>query len=498
MSVKDKIARGMISTVKANAENLVTDYMANITKDFYLPRNQTGITTTELNAIKTDNVYAMYEALFTGLPSGYVTKTLLGKDASNTLDIFKYDINPGKPTKTIVVATGVHPERHAIYGFYLFMKELIEHWQDSSVLTYIRFNVRIIFIPVANPYALNNGQRGNFTGVDINRNCGPESTWNAFVPTENYPNGFDYKGASWFSEVESQYIRDTLLAFPYACMLLTPHAGPWETGQEVNSPFLLSLITNTKYRQKVERYTTFVGNYLQSKYNGDQYIISESVNPTMGYYANSIGIPSFTPEWNTATVQHGSGFNDAIANRIVDWFGNLLTRFVLEPNTPAVYNWYYNTGSSDVSWNNVASGSATALVEVSKLAFEINAPYEGLALLEIQCICQATPLDAQKITLAPLLYQEASTPLQSQLNAWALRSNAYQTIDLTADRTQFTLFTQLPIRLSTVKIHAGIMAGVSAGSAIMSRFRARLIFLPGNVDPNFKTYDYTSGVAVEI
>lgn len=235
--------------VEVATENTIaplTGYTSNISSDFYMPTPQTALPSGDFAGMKTANVYAWFDALVADLPDGYCTKTLLGQDASETFDIFLYDFNPGTPTKTVIFPIGVHPEKHSIYGSYLFVKDLLQNWQRSSVLTKIRLTTRILLIPVVNPYALDNNTRQNANGVDLNRNGGWESLWNAFTPTENMAGGYDYKGTSWFSEPETQYLKTLIDNTPEACLFFTPHSGPWDLGGLLTKPFVFTALSNSE------------------------------------------------------------------------------------------------------------------------------------------------------------------------------------------------------------------------------------------------------------
>lgn len=166
---------------------------------------------------KSSDVYSKYQELESS-HSDYLKMTLLGNDQSGTLPIYKIELTPNtnigdldiKELPTIFISCGIHgdgsggqgdgtvgdPPTH-VFSMYYFIKELCENWQSSKALEYIRHNVNLVIIPIANPWGFNNKSRLNSRGVDINRNF--DSEW---VSGNTH-------GSSAFSEKETQYIRDT-------------------------------------------------------------------------------------------------------------------------------------------------------------------------------------------------------------------------------------------------------------------------------------------------
>lgn len=166
-----------------------------------------------------DYIDNLYEVLRADHPD-YISRTLLGKDGSGTYDIWRYIFEPPRPIKTIVISCGVHGfERISITGTFLFLREVANNWQRHPGLAFLRWNVRFVVIPVANPWGLaqSPSSRYTHTGTDINRNYDwAWEDWN--VATDGQP-----KGASAFSEVETQYIRDTIAEFSDAIAHLDMH-----------------------------------------------------------------------------------------------------------------------------------------------------------------------------------------------------------------------------------------------------------------------------------
>jgi len=165
------------------------------------------------------DVYDLFDALMSKYPN-YITRTMLGNDSSGTLPIYKYEFKPSdfdqpathkRKRPKIIIVSGTHGRKigygdfqTSIFATYYFMKDICEHWKDNQMLEQLRWQFHFIIIPVANPWGINNKQRVNYNGVDLNRNYDYKWTQG----TE----GDYYGGTAPFSEVESQYVRSVVLA----------------------------------------------------------------------------------------------------------------------------------------------------------------------------------------------------------------------------------------------------------------------------------------------
>lgn len=159
----------------------------------------------------------------------YITKTTLGNDSTGTYPIYKYEFKPEQATvskypltvslfeKTmpkIIIITSAHGEEKAsTIGLRNFMNDVCARWADDPLLDFIRWNVHLIIVPIVNPYGFVNHTRENGNGIDLNRNY--SYYWDI--------SDSGSKGASPFSEVETQYIRDILLANTDAMAFFDSH-----------------------------------------------------------------------------------------------------------------------------------------------------------------------------------------------------------------------------------------------------------------------------------
>lgn len=166
------------------------------------------------------NTYVgLWDSLVSDYPD-YVTRTSMGMDASGTYPVYRYVFEPEAPERTIILTANIHGgEDIGQQVLYRFMRHVADDYLDYPQLAYLRTRVRIVTIPIANPYGLVNGTRQNGNPnqpVDLNRNFAYQ--WDAWVSTST-----TYKGTAPLSEVESQYIDQTLAAWPDAICYLDLH-----------------------------------------------------------------------------------------------------------------------------------------------------------------------------------------------------------------------------------------------------------------------------------
>ena len=94
----------------------------------------------------------------------YVTKTILGKDASDTYNIYRYDFTPADYDRTILILSNVHGNEYtSFYGVCRLMEDLCRHHQNNALLSELRERVRVVLLPMVNPWGFVNGRRQNST-----------------------------------------------------------------------------------------------------------------------------------------------------------------------------------------------------------------------------------------------------------------------------------------------------------------------------------------------
>ena len=184
----------------------------------------TGVNAINHKDVTVDLIYGMYDDLMSEFPDN-ITREQLGTDESGTYPIYKYRFKPNQVVNTprskihkdlpvLSLITGTHgPGMEAgdlvnnIFILYWVMKDVYTNWKQNEIFDWFRQNVTIDVIPTLNPWGVDNHDRKNSRGVDINRNF-DASGWYSGEPTST-----QYGGVEPFSEAESKallnYVNST-------------------------------------------------------------------------------------------------------------------------------------------------------------------------------------------------------------------------------------------------------------------------------------------------
>ena len=270
------------------------------------------------HAMGVEDLYYKYDELANAHPT-YVSKKLLGKDATNTFDIFEYTFKPEIPTHQapnyqdmpkILMTMGTHGfEKLATYMPAVFFQKLCNNWADNEVYEYFRWNIEFKIIPLVNPYGFTHPSRVNGNNVDLNRNY--DHNWEAHVPANtDDPLRSTAKGDAPFSEAESQYVRDFLIANQDAIYYVDwhNHAGyrdsydklAWQVATHQDTVDLSKDTLGQVTRNFKKRYPTLVPETVNYMGFTNQSIYGTSAN----YAYNVQGILSTTTEFFEETPTH--------------------------------------------------------------------------------------------------------------------------------------------------------------------------------------------------
>lgn len=198
----DNIARGMANKIKKQ----VSPSLDSLWEPPIMPDTLRGNGKVPTSYNPDVQLAAMVDPLVDGK---YVTKRSIGRDNSNTYDIWCYEFTPENYEKTILLTSLTHGNEYT--GFYWhaqFLDLLVNHWQEHAPLAYLRKNVRIVSVPIVNPWGHMNQKRYNSSDVDISRNF--DYNWGAVF--DEYP-----QGTAAFSESEARAIRDLMAEIAPEC-----------------------------------------------------------------------------------------------------------------------------------------------------------------------------------------------------------------------------------------------------------------------------------------
>ena len=178
-----------------------------------------------------------------------VTKQSLGKDQSNTYDLYEYDFKPAKWDRMILLTSGMHGyEVSAIFGLAYLMNDIVENYADDELLTYLHEHVRIKVIPVINPWGYSQSPKSyvQSRGVNINRNFDYNGEWETYDPGSNPNNN---KGTAPFSEAETQILRQWASDNYGAEFWIDCHTS---VGVEEDKEIYTSSLTTSPFYSKVQ------------------------------------------------------------------------------------------------------------------------------------------------------------------------------------------------------------------------------------------------------
>ncbi len=157
------------------------------------------------------DIYSVYDELVTNFPNA-VSMEVLGTVSTENLEMRKYTFNSIQITNNsrytlakpkFIFIAGIHGyEQGSSFCLANVLKQMMNGTDEIS--NFIRNNIEIIVVPVANPYGYNHNQRKNENGVDLNRNF-PEGWTLVSDTTSEY-----YGGASANSETETQLLVSLL------------------------------------------------------------------------------------------------------------------------------------------------------------------------------------------------------------------------------------------------------------------------------------------------
>lgn len=176
--------------------------------DNYISGNSSGKRGDILDVNTSQFLELFYDDYLEHPPEGVtVTKTSIGKDQSNTYDIYEYDFCPDNWSRLILLSSGMHTyELSASFGLANFINNLYsDDNADNEAFQYIKNNVRIKVIPVVNPWGFNKNPKkyGDNLGVNPNRNFDYNGRWDQFPVYTSSQNEWNVKGEHPFSVAET-------------------------------------------------------------------------------------------------------------------------------------------------------------------------------------------------------------------------------------------------------------------------------------------------------
>lgn len=236
----------------------------------------------------TEDYYPMWEEL---LNDPRMSREVLGKDQSDTYDIYLYKYEPTNYNSTLFVTCAIHGWEHFSTYCMLQVFKILLNDKDLPTQFLNLSNTRILCIPVANPWGMNNNPSGGFVqsrrcnvnGVDLNRNF--DYRWE--YASVNNTFGLS-KGTSPFSEKETQYIRDVFNRYNIN-HFTDLHAFEYRESEKND----MVIYGNERARANTQQYI----NWYKSVYDVKIAHTTTETDSTSNNYANQVmGIPSMNLE----------------------------------------------------------------------------------------------------------------------------------------------------------------------------------------------------------
>jgi hypothetical protein len=188
--------------------------------DMWLPPEQPDFSSEVKRYTATQYIENLWEPLRLAHPD-YISREVLGQDATGQYDIYSYTFAPPAYEKTFLITASQHGnEIMGQMALYRFLWHLSEESETHPALTYLRIRVRFVVIPMVNPWGVSqpHQRRANAHGVDLNRNYA--FRWEAYASVEG-----SEKGSAPFSEAESRIVRDWLAQYMEADLYFDLHNG---------------------------------------------------------------------------------------------------------------------------------------------------------------------------------------------------------------------------------------------------------------------------------
>lgn len=348
---------------------------------------------------------ARWDAAFTDGDGKYnltVNKVSMSPTTTNGNTIFAYVFTPTTPTHTIVLTSCIHGDERESPAVFLEVAKLYFNQPDvSSPFNQVRNDTRLVFVPVVNPDGYDLDQRTNAaaTPVDINRNWDSNGTWSD--AWENWATGGDeYKGASAFSEGETQALKSLIEGYGDCTAVIDCHA--YGAGVDVDCN-----ITPARSNDP-EPSTVCVWAALEAFGSGIKFTCKSGTTeppPWFINWAQGEGLWATVLELGTAN-QDITVVADMAT--LVNWIGSTIigvgklpTVTYVQTTTPKTY--HMSEGQT------INLGSGTSYVELTEFTVEIPVDFVGIAIAQYSLVCYPGSDTGDILFFAPLLGQNIDT-----------------------------------------------------------------------------------------
>lgn len=414
VGIKDQSCNTEVDELSEKLETFTKrDYLTDV--EIYEPPTASNTFATDATGRILDVTSAEFEASFyeahigTHFDGLTVTKQVLGLDESGTYEISEYAFTPSSYSRTIMLSSGMHTyELSAHFGLAHFIQQLMTDEYQHALFKYIRNNVRVLVIPIINPWGWNQNPKtyGNSNGVNINRNFDYDGKWLAY---EGNTNEYDQKGTSPFSENETQILRDWVIANNNSEFWIDCHTGlglgPFDT-------FLYHLSDTPLYDDIYSAIDKLEARLL-SKYGEStptRSIVIDSQGSIRHWFSqDGNGLPTFTLEQTPNNLLWGTSLNNEAGD--ITEFSVSIGAFLSQLLAPGIMN------DTDLILNLSKKISALEIGEV----YEEFSVSTGTQLTYTDLTGDAV---VDPPTEGSILFQDTFTQVDGTINATALETGS--------------------------------------------------------------------------
>ncbi len=330
----------------------------------------------------------------------YVSSEQIGYDASEEFPIYAYTFEPLNYEKTVLITGNTHSENDiTLISLSYFLDDLCRNFKEDRTLSYLRSKVKLVVVPVVNPYGFVNKSRLNANGVDLYRNF--PYKWNECVSEVKGDSPADQNEVLSVFEVIYKIYEDKF------CAALDLNAGDiYYCGKMVFyprfRPSCISAIAETLDRYNYENEDDDVLN---------KTILVPSVNPSISnFLADAMKINTCSVLWSPQRYT-GNGTAGKVT-KYAELIGNLL--YSLAENSSITRNEKKLPFINHYSWRSLGEadvysiGTQEEKVPITSFELKVAKPccmnLTGYAIIKASAPCN--------IRLNPVLWQDKS-PEQS-------------------------------------------------------------------------------------
>ncbi|MDD6275715.1 MAG: M14 family metallopeptidase [Clostridia bacterium] len=331
--------------------------------------------------------------------SDYVSKQQIGTDATGAYPIYAYSFTPPKYEKTIFISSFLHgTERIGYVALGYFLDRLCRKSESDSILNYIKNKIKLVTVPISNPYGARRVSRANGNNVDL---------------ALNFPYNWDStegrKGTSAADQSETQAIISLLdtLKDDKLCAVIDLHTD--------NNAIAGCSAYYPRNRQECGITLTEIVKKMFSESDDEALrscVLAPSASTTLSNYASyAYGVDSCELIWSC--MVHGGINSNVNTTRFTQFIGNVVYKLAKNsrnasylPPVPFIkhYTW---TKSSDDDVYLLPYTVELDEMRMSAISFKVDCPFSiflnGYVTVNSPSECN--------IILKPLLYQKNSPEL---------------------------------------------------------------------------------------